>query len=305
MPTRETMNGLARGLTSGALLLTVFSWGGSALPASTARPALAEEIDCYNDKDLFDLPECVERRANDAKTGNQPSSNTSSPLFAPTSSSGDGPPSNNQSQPAGDPAPPQANNPPPPQPQQQSQQQAQPQNEEEPEEKPRGPATDPSQVILTLADAGKEATQFRNDTGTDKSGRWAWTRFERDRTTAASTLGPNVMDSHVWIAKDVETAKALFKEQAAIKDFPERKENVQGPNEKGKPQKFGEEFSFQTGYHMDPDNKTFQHYRFTIRQGAVVAVLYLFGREDFFLEPKEKSWTGQGDWFTKMLWERM
>jgi hypothetical protein len=290
-------------------VLTVLSWGGSALPASSGRTALAEDIDCYNDKDLFDLPECVERRANDAKTGNQPSSNTASPPFAPTSSGGGGgtnQPSNSQTQPSGgDPGQQQQQQSSPPPQQQASNNPPQGGDEEEAEEKPRGPLTDPWQAVLTLQDAGKEATQYASEEGSDKYGRWAHTRYERDRSNSASTLGANVIDTKVWVAKDVESAKALFKEQAAIKNFPERKEPSQGPNEKAKAPKFGEESSFETGYYQDPDDKIYQHWRFTIRKGASVAVLYLFGREEFFMDRKDKTWTGQGEWYLIPLSERL
>ena len=67
---REWLSKVGIGLTSGALALSVLSWGGNALPAPGARAVQAEDIDCYNDKDLYNLAECVERRAIDARTGN-------------------------------------------------------------------------------------------------------------------------------------------------------------------------------------------------------------------------------------------
>ena len=157
--------------------------------------------------------------------------------------------------------------------------------------------------MLTLADAGKEADQYLNDEGTDKYGKWVRTRYERDRSNGKSALGPNVMDSKVWIAKDVETAKALFKEQVAIKNFPERVEKVAGPVEKIKPTKYAQEFSFVGGYYQD-DSKVWQHYRFVMRFDNILAVVYLFGREEFFQNP-DGGWTGQGDWFTSAVANRM
>ena len=201
MPMRVSRNGLtrlARGLTSGALVLTALSWGGSALPASSGRVALAEEIDCYNDKDLFDSPECVERRANDARQGNQPAS-------APAGQGEGG-------RHGGDPG----QQPP------QQQQASQPPVEEEPAEKPRGPLTNPMDAVLTLQDCGKEAYIVDQNEGSDKYGRWALRRCERDRSNSASTLGANVIHTKVWVASNVDQAKALFKEQADIKNFPER-----------------------------------------------------------------------------------
>ena len=157
-----------------------------------------------------------------------------------------------------------------------------------------------------MEDAGKQATQMDSSQGSDKYGRWAHSRFERDRSEGASTLGPNVMDTKAWVAKDLDTAKALYKEQIAIKGFPERKEGTTGPVEKVKPTMFGEESSFVAMYYQDGDSKVWHHYRFVMRQGTTVAVVYLFGRDMFFVERKDKStWTLQGDWFTSKVFERM
>ncbi|MGE3270367.1 MAG: hypothetical protein AB7P40_16560 [Chloroflexota bacterium] len=294
---REWFSKVGIGLTSGALALSVMGWGGSALPGPGARAVLADEIDCYNDRDLYDLPECVERRAIDAQNGEQrneaqgahgeqPEGNAQQPGGNPPAGGGDQPPA------AGG-APPAANNNPPP---------AANEDEEKPEP-PRAALTDPKQAVLTMADAGKEATQYISDEGTDKYGKFARTRYERDRSNGASDLGPNVMDSKVWVAKDLESAKALFKEQSGIKNFPERKEGVQGPVEKIKPTAYGEEFSFTAGYFQE--DKIWQHWRMVMRQGNVVAVVYLFGRESFFQDEKDGGWTGLGDWFTSTVFHRM
>jgi hypothetical protein len=330
---REWLSRVARGLTSGALALSVLSWGAGTLPAAGARPALAEDIDCYNDKDLYNLPECVERRAIDIKTGNaqnEAQGATSPPGGQQDSGTQQAGGGGGGNQPQSGPPPQQTSSggnqqgsggPPSQQAsgggqqsssQQSSSQQAsgggQPANDEEADDKPapRGPLTDPKQAVLTLEDAGKEATQFMSDEGSDKYGKFARTRFERDRSNGASALGPNVMDSKVWVAKDVETAKQLFKDQAAVKDFPERKENVQGgPIEKIKPTSYGDEFAYTSGYVVD--DKVWQHWRFQIRVGNAVAVIYLFGREEFFQDQKDKDkgWTGQADWFTSKVSNRL
>ena len=155
-------------------------------------------------------------------------------------------------------------------------------------------------------DAGKQAFTVDTSDGSDKYGRWAHSRFERDRSDGASTLGPNVMDTKAWVAKDLDTAKALYAEQAGVKNFPERKEATTGPVEKVKPTLFGEDSSYTAMYYQDGDNKIWQHYRFVMRQGTTVAVVYLFGKEAFFVEPKDKNtWNKQGDWFTSKVFERM
>jgi hypothetical protein len=307
MPKRVTQNWLSRvagGFASGALALSVLATGGNTAPGGGIRPVLAEEIDCYNDKDLYSTAECAAQRELDRKTGNAPK-DASAPQGAPAAGStppsegqpAEGQPSDGGQQQASGGNQPQGGG-------QQQQQAAQGGDEEDDEDKPapRVPPTDPRQVVLTIADAGKEATQFLNDEGTDKYGKWVRTRFERDRSNGASALGPNVMDSKVWIAKDVETAKALFKEQVAIKNFPERTEKVNGPVEKIKPTKYGQEFAFAGGYYQD--EKIWQHYRFVMRVDNIISVVYLFGREEFF-QDDDGGWTGQGDWFTSAVANRM
>lgn len=324
---REWLNRVARGLTGGALALSTLSLSGAGLATVSPKTVSADDLDCYNDRDVYYMPECVERRALDEKTGNQrnesqgaggptssnqppagggptesqnnnppPSTNNNPPPSGGGNTEGGNPPANNTANnnppPSNNNSQPAANNPPPSN-----------QDGGEQTNVPRGPLTDPWQVVLTMADAGKESTQYINDEGTDKWGKWARTRFERDRSNGASTLGPNVIDSKVWITKDANAAKDLFKEQAAVKNFPERKEGVTGPVENAKPTKYGEQFSMVASYFQD--DKVWQHYRFVIQQGNVVSILYLFGREEFFLDPKDKNWTGQGDWYTAALFHRM
>src|SRR5947199_10836998 len=101
MPMRvahRSLTKLSRVLTSGALALTVLGSGGGALPTSEPRPALAADVDCYNDKDPYDLPECVQQRATDAANGSQPTDSSQ--------------PGGDQAQSAGDQGQQQASNPP-------------------------------------------------------------------------------------------------------------------------------------------------------------------------------------------------
>ena len=41
------------------------------------------------------------------------------------------------------------------------------------------------------------------------------------------------------------------------------------------------------------DEKIWQHYRFVIRVEKVLSVVYLFGREEFFQDPKDGGWTAR------------
>jgi len=301
---------------SGALTLSVLTTPGGSASTTGVRSALAEDIDCYNDKDLYNLPECVERRNLDKKGGMSqneaqgagPESSTdpsSQPQSSGQQQSGGGsPPSgggNQQASGGGQSAPAGGGQ------QQASAPASAPAADDDDDDKPEVhvAASDPKQIVMTIADAGKEATQYLSEEGTDKYGPWARTRFERDRSNGASALGPNVMDSKAWVTKDVESAKALFKEQSAIKNFPERKEEVKGPVEKIKPTSFGEEFAFTAGYYQDNDSKLYHHYRFVMRQGKNVAVVYLFGRADQFQDRKDETWTGEADWYYKAVFERM
>ena len=253
-----------RGATRGLLAVTVLTLSTSThfqlgTWAPSARMAQAEEIDCIDDRDNFDLPECVQQREaaqREAEAAQRA---------------------------------------------QEAQQAADEQAAaEEAAQPPPAAPSNPHDIVFKIADAGKEATQYLSEEATDKHGRWARTRYERERTTAASTLGPNVIDTKAWVTKDVEAAKALFKEQAAVKDFPERKEALSGPNEQVKPIQAGEEYAVTTQYYQDEDGKIWHHYRVTIRNEANVGVLYLFGREDFFADKEDKEdpkWNGQGDWY--------
>ena len=168
-------------------------------------------------------------------------------------------------------------------------------------------ADDPLAIIFTLEDAGKEATQFIAERGEDGRGRWARSQYQRDRDISASRLGPNVIDTRAWVARDVETAKALFKEQAGIKDFPEKPNDtrISGPNDKLTPFNVAEE-TFVTGTYWEY-NTIWQHYRVVLRKDRNVAVMYLFGREVLFTEGTEdRDPNGKLlEWFARKLAGRL
>ena len=91
MPKRVTRNWLSRvagGLASGALALSLLVTGGSSAPGAGVRPVLAEEIDCYNDKDLYNMAECAAKRELDRKTGNAPNEAQGAPSGVPEPTGG-------------------------------------------------------------------------------------------------------------------------------------------------------------------------------------------------------------------------
>ena len=157
-------------------------------------------------------------------------------------------------------------------------------------------ATEPAQFVFTLEDAGKEASPYGGEEGTDSYGRWMRTRFERDRELGASRLGPNVIETKAWVAKDVNAARALFREQAENKGFPERKEPFDGLNDPVTYDNVAEETAFVAAYWVD--NTVWHHYRVVLRKGSNVAVMYLFARRDVVKNPDVM-------WFAQKLAGRM
>jgi hypothetical protein len=143
-----------------------------------------------------------------------------------------------------------------------------------------------------------------SEEGSDGCGRWARNRFERGRELGPSRLGPNVLDTKAWICSNPDQAKALFKTEAAKTNFPERKERVQGPNERFKKvYSSAEQTDSRSGYYED--NTVFQHYRIVLQKGPNVAVMYLFGREDLWMEKDRKTDNGLVQWFVLKLSDRL
>ncbi|HYU21019.1 MAG TPA: hypothetical protein VEQ11_20210 [Chloroflexota bacterium] len=264
-------------------------------PGLVPAGSRAAEIDC-EDKDNYDDPACVQQRQQGPPSTEQPAPATDQP-----------PPPGDEAQPGeGQPA----SSPPPDQTPPTDASPASPPGSRAIADAPPPPdkiakATDPAQIVFGLDDAGKEAFQAAYEEGADGRGRWAHSRFERDRGISPSRLGPNVIDSKAWIAKDVDAAKALYKEQAAIKTFPEHKpsEGLSGPNEKFKyTDNVAEETSVTSMYWES--NTIWQHYRIVVRKGTNVAILYLFGREDLFFD-KNKQSNGLVDWFARKFAGRL
>ncbi len=250
---------LLSSLARGLLALSLLGLGVTGNVGHRAPSIHAEEIDC-EDKDNFNDPDCVLQRQQNAPP----------PAGAPPAQAEEAPP-------------------------------APPEGQEKPPDEPPWPdktakKNSPAEIIFQLPDAGKEATQYEWKEGADECGQWAQSRFERDRELGSSRLGPNVIFSKAWVCKDVEAAKKLFKDQAAIKNFPMRArgEIVSGPNEKFKFEKYAEETAATSGYY-DGDKWVGRHYLFLHRKGNNIGQLYLFGREDLFDE-----WIkGLDDWFSR------
>jgi hypothetical protein len=144
---------------------------------------------------------------------------------------------------------------------------------------------DPFGIILTNDEGGgKDVVLAIEEDCSDARARCAHRRWERDGETDAS-VGPIVTVNKVWIAKDVETAKAIYREQESRqREFPERPadEYVNGPFKFEAPlDPPAEEWTALSGCFRDACESTGRidvHQRMIARKGSVVSVLYMFGR---------------------------
>jgi hypothetical protein len=146
---------------------------------------------------------------------------------------------------------------------------------------------DPRDIATTNDEAGKQTTQVYDLDGNDEYGHWADRRWIRDRDSLDVRVGPIVIDNIVWVAKDVETAKKLFRIQAdQNNDFPERDKTQDGVNGpfpfpiELKPLMLAEEAEAKSGC-LDCNAKQAinLHQRIVFRKKNVVGVVYLYGRE--------------------------
>jgi hypothetical protein len=143
-----------------------------------------------------------------------------------------------------------------------------------------GPAMD---LVFKLADAGKEAVQFRLDEGADDKGTWARGRYERrDDSGSADTLGPRVIDHTVYVTKTIDQAKQMFKDEAAKNDrFPEQAARDQRRGSfKFDIKNFVDQTAAITACNdCGGKDQLMLHHRIVQQHSNVVSVLYLYGRD--------------------------
>jgi hypothetical protein len=143
-----------------------------------------------------------------------------------------------------------------------------------------GPAMD---LVFKLADAGKEAVQYRLDQGADDKGTWAHGRYERrDDTGSADTLGPRVIDHAVYVTKTVDQAKQLYKDEVAKNErFPEQAARDERKGSfKFDIKNFVEQTAALSGCNdCGGKDQLMLHHRIVQQRNNVVSVLYLYGRD--------------------------
>jgi hypothetical protein len=145
--------------------------------------------------------------------------------------------------------------------------------------------TDPTTILVTPDEAGKQASVIADTARDDGQSRWAQRRYERERLNADSYTGPIVIDNQVWIAKDVPTAQSIFKEQTDWNEsFPESTDPRKG-SFVYKIVKLGDDTSSIGACDDCSANREYdKHYRVVFRKGTAVSVLYLYGHESVLPE---------------------
>jgi hypothetical protein len=148
------------------------------------------------------------------------------------------------------------------------------------------PSGDPKVFLTKESEAGKGANEEskENKSGSDDKSVWASNRIERDRTNANYNSGPVTIASKVIIARDSETAKAIYADEVKQNEkFPEAKDKVGGKfafNTEGD-EDVGEEAKGLSACEAagcdakGDDNRL--HRRMVFRLGPYVGVIYTFG----------------------------
>src|SRR5215212_2036949 len=80
----------------------------------------------------------------------------------------------------------------------------------------------PRDLAVTDDEAGKQATRTLDQEGSDARSQWVHLQWERNMENADSLTGPWTIHSSVYVTRDFESARAIYKEQAdKNKAFPE------------------------------------------------------------------------------------
>lgn len=139
---------------------------------------------------------------------------------------------------------------------------------------------DPREIATQDDEAGKAAILVADEDGSDDRSRWVHRRWERDRDNEDVRVGPIITDNHVWVAKDVAAAQAIFKDQAGKQlDFPESVDAHKGPFE-WKIEPLGDDVTALSAcIDCNGAGGINLHQRVVVRKSNVVSVVYIFGRD--------------------------
>lgn len=153
-------------------------------------------------------------------------------------------------------------------------------------ERTAGPAdpqlvtANPKEIALRIDEVGKRAELQRQKEGKDARGNWYEVKYERSGTGSRFFEGPVTIYSYVFVAKDVESAKQVFQEQAKLNEkFPEADKRVGDRFELKGGDGVGDESqglsACERACNLDGD--IYVHKRLVFRTYNAVSVVYLYG----------------------------
>lgn len=143
---------------------------------------------------------------------------------------------------------------------------------------------DPREIALTEEEGGgKDVYRAKDEDCSDDRARCLHIRWERDYETDAS-VGPLITVNKVWVAQDIETAKAIYRDEEKLqKEMPERVEGAAGPFKWEAPRNpVADEWTGANSCVKDActsDGRIDLHQRMVARTQNVVSTVYLFGRQ--------------------------
>jgi hypothetical protein len=142
-----------------------------------------------------------------------------------------------------------------------------------------GPITRrPAEITLRPDEAGPQTILATSTTGEEERFRWHSVEYLRDRHPETSALGPNIVYNKVYVARDVEQARQIYREQMAVWHFPESVDRFGRPFLL-EPPRLGEDVQALASCLEDgcaaTDYKI--HIRLVFRNHNVVSVFYTYG----------------------------
>jgi hypothetical protein len=139
----------------------------------------------------------------------------------------------------------------------------------------------PKEIVLRVEEVGKRAEAKAQKDGKDARGNWSEVRFERGGTGSRFYEGPVTIYSYVFVANDVEGAKAVYQEQIKLNDkIPEAADRHVGDKFELKGgDGLGDESqgisACEKGCNVDGD--LYVHKRLVFRTYNSVSVVYTYG----------------------------
>ena len=145
---------------------------------------------------------------------------------------------------------------------------------------PRLVTADPKDIALRVDEVGKRAELKRQKDGKDARGNWYEVRYERGGTGSRFYEGPVTIYSYVHVARDEESAKAVFTDQTKLNEkLPEADERIGDKFELLGGDGIGDESQGRSACERgcNLDGEIFVHKRLVARTYNVVSVVYLYG----------------------------